>query len=133
MRCAVEIAPVRSAPRGGAEQVTEALLHEPLTVEKQQDGWVRIVTAHGYAGWVKAEALQDGEGELLATCATPLEVARNYLGANYEWGGLTERGIDCSGSFTSHTGAQAGSSQVLRGSRKQPRVRSRLELNDLVT
>ncbi len=97
MRCAVEIAPVRAAPEESAEQVTQALLHEPLTVKEQQGGWTRIVTAYGYGGWIEAGLLEDREGALPIRRTTPLEVARSYLGARYEWGGLTERGIDCSG------------------------------------
>ena len=97
MRCAVEIAPIRAAPEEGAEQVTQALLHEPLTVEEQHDGWARILTAYGYGGWVKLGFIEDGEAELLVTRVSPLEVARSFLGASYEWGGLTDRGIDCSG------------------------------------
>ena len=98
MKCAVDAAPVRAAPRDDAEQVTQLLRGEPLRVGERRDGWARIVTAYEYPGWVLESALEEGPGELPArSCGSTLEQARAYLGAPYEWGGMTERGIDCSG------------------------------------
>ena len=98
MRCAVEVAPLRAEPDDAAEQVTQALRGAPLRVEERRDGWARVRTAYDYPGWVRDEALEEGAGELPAEASgSPLDVARSYLGAPYLWGGLTERGIDCSG------------------------------------
>ena len=85
--CAAELEPLRAEPREDAEQVTQAVRGEPLRVEERRDGWARVRTAYDYPGWIREAALQ----------GDPLAEARALLGVPYEWGGLTERGIDCSG------------------------------------
>ena len=91
---------VRAEPRDDAEQVTQALPGEPLEVEEERQGWALVRTAYDYPGWVRVSSLGDEAGDtawLEARDGDPVEEARAYLGAHYEWGGMTERGIDCSG------------------------------------
>ena len=100
-RCSVELLAVHADPSDGVEQVTQLVRDEPVSVEERRGDWARIRTAYDYPGWVRSDGLamnasaddwpEPGRG------ADPVQEARAFLGSPYEWGGMTERGVDCSG------------------------------------
>jgi cell wall-associated NlpC family hydrolase len=113
------LAPLRAEPAEDAEQVTQALQGEPLSVIEEREDWVRVETAYAYLGWARRDDLggeRDGEW-LRAAAADPVGHARTLLGTRYEWGGMTSAGIDCSGLV--HIGFRACGQLVPRDADQQ--------------
>ena len=85
--CRDDVAPIRAEPDDGAEQVTQALRGEPLSVEELRDGWARVRTAYDYPGWIRERRSGPGPRDSpwdvapgAASRGDPVDEARSYLG-----------------------------------------------------
>jgi cell wall-associated NlpC family hydrolase len=115
---AAPVAPVWREPTGSGrdDRVTEVLAGEPVLVSGARSAgrvavevpWQPSALADaGYPGWVEASdlgaavaaapSLAVDPGVLPHDSEDPVDLARRLLGTPYVWGGLSPRGIDCSG------------------------------------
>ena len=118
--------------------MTQALAGEPLVVEERRGAWARVRTAYDYPGWIRGEALGPPAEAAwpVASGGDTVEEALAYLGAPYEWGGMSGRGIDCSGLV--HMAYRHVGRLIPRDASQQEAVASRvseaeLRRGDLVT
>jgi hypothetical protein len=107
---------VHREPDESSERVTSLAFGEEVFVVEAGAEWTRVLAPDqpthldpaGYPGWVRSDALAQGD---------PLLVARGFLGTPYVWGGLSRDGIDCSGLV--HLSFRAVGSRVPRDAADQ--------------
>ena len=92
---------------------SELTEHEPVIVVERREDWSLVSCPwqpfadrpDGYQGWVRSAHLTtvrpepgtDGPADGLVDATKFLNEARRHIGLRYLWGGLTPRGLDCSG------------------------------------
>lgn len=85
---------LRREPAADSEVVRDAVIGCRLPLMEEQNGWYRLELPDGLSCW--AETHHFGSFPP-ASPQTVIELAREFLGYQYVWGGRTPKGFDCSG------------------------------------
>ncbi len=110
-RIALPVADLRKEPRHLPQtldhddsRLSQLLLNEPVDILEEQGEWLRIAAPlqprftpkkgwHPYEGWIHNSEVSENTNPP----ARLIKDANDFLDVPYLWGGLSSRGIDCSG------------------------------------
>jgi cell wall-associated NlpC family hydrolase len=81
-------------PLSNSRQIRDATIGVDLNIADVQNGWVRVILPDGKDGWVKQTAFATFPPK---TREAAVQLAEEFLGYSYCWGGRSTKGFDCSG------------------------------------
>ena len=96
---------VRSAASTDGEILDSVNSGTIVTVNGFEDGWYKVTCKYGTEGYIRSDFLDLTSSNSTASGAA--ELAKQYLGTRYVYGGSSSSGFDCSG-FTMHIYKQLG-------------------------
>lgn len=81
-------------PSTQSKRLRDGVIGSTLTVTNENDKWYQVILPDSTLGWV----LQDNFGIVKKlTDNNLIQQAKDFLGYQYIWGGITPKGFDCSG------------------------------------
>jgi len=81
-------------PSTEAKRLRDGVIGSTLTVVDEKDSWSQIILPDQTLGWVLKDNL--GASKKLSD-HNLIQQAKDFLGYQYIWGGITPKGFDCSG------------------------------------
>lgn len=85
---------IHSKPDVTSQVIRDVTIGRRLSCLHQENGFVQVILPDGELGWI--EAKHCGTFPTLSR-KTVIELAMEFLGRPYYWGGKTPKGLDCSG------------------------------------
>ncbi len=85
---------IYSEPDTRSQKLRDVTIGRRLPCIDEQGGWLQVVMPNGEIGW--AENKHFGEFPPLSRKSV-IELAREFIGYPYYWGGKSPKGLDCSG------------------------------------
>ena len=95
-------APVRERASGRSDAVRQGVLGARLPRLSRSGKWIRVLLPDGDKGFIHARDLLVDQRSLRGRrrpshIPAVLRTAHRFLGLPYQWGGVTPKGLDCSG------------------------------------
>jgi cell wall-associated NlpC family hydrolase len=85
---------IYAEPATGSDRIRDAVIGSALTVTGERGEWYSVILPDGLTGWIEKQHF----AELAPfTPESIVNLAREFLGYQYIWGGRSPKGFDCSG------------------------------------